>query len=307
MRRSDGSGAPARAAGLAARFILTGAAIAFGLSASSEAAAYCLTSSCGNTAGQICTPSAPGDCGIPVRWRRACFGWSIQEDASRQVDLATAEALMAQAFAAWTDASCASGGAPSIGSVNLGPVACDAQEYNIEEGNANAVIFRDEEWPYAGQGNTLALTTVTYNLDDGEIYDADLEVNANASVTLTTGDTDVQYDLLSILTHEAGHMLGVAHSDVPGATMNVEYLPGDTSLRDLHPDDVAAICDHYPPENDPGACDPTPRRGFQSACGGADDDGCSCRLTPAGPAPGRLTALGALAALMLFRRRSRRR
>jgi hypothetical protein len=292
---------------VASRFAALALAAAASLAAG-EAGAYCLTSSCNDKAGQLCTPSSPADCGIPVRWRRACFGWSIQEDASRQVDLATAEALMAQAFAAWTEAPCAQGGTPSIGAINLGPVECDQQEYNQEDGNANAVIFRDEEWPYAGQGNTLALTTVTYNLDDGEIYDADLEVNASPPVQLTLGDADVQHDLASILTHEAGHMLGIAHSPVTGATMTVEYLPGDTSLRDLHPDDVEAICAHYPPDANPGTCDPTPRRGFQEDCGGPIDrgDDCGCRVGPAPFDRGRLFALAALATVLGLRRSRRR-
>lgn len=182
------------------RVAALGVAVVVSLTAA-EAFAYCLTSSCNEAPGQICTPPSPTDCGIPVRWQRACFGWSVQEDASRQVDLATVEALMTQAFASWTDAPCAEGGMPSITAQNLGPVSCDAQEYNQDDGNANAVIFRDEQWPYAGQGNTLALTTVTYDLGTGEIYDADLEVNATPQVQLTTSDDNVQHDLLSILTH----------------------------------------------------------------------------------------------------------
>jgi uncharacterized protein (TIGR03382 family) len=150
----------------------------------------------------------------------------------------------------------------------------------------------------------LALTTVTFNLDNGEIYDADLEVNGTSQVVLTTGDTDVQYDLLSILTHEAGHMLGLAHSYDPDATMKVEYVPGDLSLRDLHQDDINGICAAYPPTASTN-CDPTPRHGFGSECASADPDeegDCSCT------APGRgnhATWPFALLAAWLVRRRRR--
>ena len=188
-------------------------------------------------------------------------------------------------------------------------MVCDRAEYNQSGGNTNLVIVRDGEWPYAGQGKTLALTIVTYSLDDGEIYDADLEVNGGPDVDLTTTDVGVKYDLLSILTHEAGHMLGLAHSDVQGATMEVEYLFGYTDLRSLDPDDTEGICAVYPP-GDIGTCDPTPRHGFQETCGPAlPEEGCGCTSAPKEARPGWVGLLIGLAAMVGWRvgRRARRR
>jgi hypothetical protein len=277
------------------------------------ASAYCRTSVCNaRVAGQLCVPAQPLDCGTPLYWAPACFGVSVQRHASAQVDLATAEALVAQAFAAWENVDCA-GARPAIAVTLTEPVSCDQQEYNQEGGNANIVMFRDVEWPYMGSGNTLALTTVTYNLDTGEIFDADLEVNSTMQVQLTTTEADVRYDVLSIITHEAGHMLGLAHSDVVDATMTVEYEPGHLELRSLHPDDAAAICAAYPPP-DIDSCDPTPRHGFADECDPEPDeeDGCSCRLV--GTPPGDrgavlllLSATGALVGAAAARRATRRR
>jgi hypothetical protein len=260
---------------------------------SPRASAYCRTSACGEVSSQVCAPSRPGDCGLPLYWPKHCMGYSIQEGGSGQLSLATIESLAATAFGAWTRASCG-GGAPGIGVAYLGPVSCDRPEYNEKAGNANVIMVRDDEWPYTGQGQTLALTTVTFNLDTGEIYDADLEVNGTSDVKLTTGDNEVQYDALSIITHEVGHILGLAHSFEPDATMKIDYVPGDTSLRTLEPDDIAGICDAYPPTSTT-SCDPTPRHGFASECGSPDpdDDGCSCT------APGRRSTHGALAGALL--------
>jgi MYXO-CTERM domain-containing protein len=275
--------------------------------AAGDAHGYCRTSSCKTAggefyAGQHCVPTSVSNCGTPLSWASKCIGFSVQQDASAQIDLASAEALMEQAFAAWETADCG-GAAPSIGAQNLGPVACTQTEYNIEQGNANTVVFRDAEWPYTGQGQTLALTTVTYDLDTGEIYDADLEVNGTSEVQLTTGDTGVVYDLPSILTHEAGHMLGLAHSEVADATMRIEYVPGDTTLRDLAADDMNAICTTYPPSRS-ATCEPTPRHGFQSECATpVEDDGCSCRTGARGSTR---TGWLALVALGLAVRRRRR-
>ncbi len=182
---------------------------------------------------------------------------------------------MRQAFQAWENADCG-GGRPAVAVEIFDPVSCDQQEYNQRGGNVNLVAFRDTEWPYMGSGNTLALTTVTYNLDTGEIFDADLEVNSTGNIDITTTDDTVVYDLLSILTHEAGHMLGIAHSVDPTATMKVEYEPGDLELRTLAPDDAAAVCAAYPPP-DLGTCDSTPRHGFKATCGPGpeEDEGCT--------------------------------
>ena len=243
---------------------------------SAEAAAYCLTASCADGApGELCEPEKSSDCGVPGRWARRCIGFSMHEAGSAQVDLASAEIIMSQAFAAWTEADCG-GDTPAIDVANLGSVACGEPEYNQQCGNANVIAFRDTVWPYEGQGSTLALTTVTYNLDTGEIFDADMEVNAS-EITLTIGDDNVVYDLRSILTHEAGHILGIAHSDVFSATMHVDYEPGETGLRTLDQDDVAAICAAYPPDGvaEP-SCDFAPRRGLRSECGPCEEDGCGC-------------------------------
>ena len=289
-----------------ARLAGAAAAVAVCLAAPGIGWTYCRTSVCQAAfTSTLCTPPSAQDCGIPLFWPHPCTSFSVQRDGSVQLPWDAIDAVARSAFDAWTHADCGGGTTPAMEVVDLGPVSCSAREYNQSGGNANAIVFRDDEWPYTGQGNTLALTTVTFHLDTGEIYDADMEVNG-AGTTLTIGDADVQYDLQSILTHEAGHFLGLAHSPVPDSTMTITYLPGDTSLRDLAPDDVAAICAVYPPA--PAvACDPTPRHGYQDGCGAAPaEEGCT--TSSVGPAPWSLRGIGAtcLVALAWLIRRRRR-
>jgi hypothetical protein len=145
-------------------------------------------------------------------------------------------------------------------------VECHAHEYNKKSGNANVILFQDDSWPHGGGGSTLALTTVTYNVDTGEIYDADMELNS-ANVAFTTDDKTVKFDLASIAQHETGHFLGLSHSTTGSATMYSDYSPGTSDLRTLEADDVAAICAAYPPGAAiPATCDPSPRRGLSSIC-----------------------------------------
>jgi hypothetical protein len=301
---------------------LAGAALALAaLTPASPALAFCRTSSCtspdgGQATGSKCTPTLASDCGVPLFWPTLCVGYSLQKDASPKegITLDAAQALFQQAFAAWTSAPCDGGGTPRIAVEEVEPAECSAHEYNQKAGNANIITFRDDKWPYAGSSNTLALTTVTYNLDNGEIYDADMELNS-ADLHFTTGDGKVEFDLLSVITHEAGHFLGLAHSAEMAATMFPSYNPGDTSLRNLDADDRAGICAIYPPGADiPESCDTTPRHGFSILCAdqqgpsdGTEFGGC-CAVAPGAALPGgpwasAAAALGAV--LLLCRRRDR--
>lgn len=276
-----------------------------GLSSPRRAEAYCRTSTCeGDVVGAVCTPAQPSDCGIALYWPTSCVGYSIQKDASSQVDLATVTQLTRQAFDAWQNASC-DGQSPSVTAVDLGPVSCDQLEYDADFKNANVIMFRDESWPYTGA--VLALTTVTYALDTGKIRDADMELNS-AQAQFTTTDAGVQVDLLSILTHEAGHFLGLAHSPEAGATMNADYPPMSTTLRTLEEDDVAGLCAIYPPGRD-ATCDSEPVNGLGDACSTPPDEETGCSAAGARRPGGRpaLALLGAVALLAATRRRAKRR
>ncbi|XXX82694.1 matrixin family metalloprotease [Sorangium sp. So ce134] len=307
MRRSDlapaGRGARARAVA-AASFAIAAAALAL----PRAALAYCRTSVCPETqsTAAVCTPRQSTDCGIPLAWPSPCVSYSLQEDASDQVSLAEAEAIFAQAFAAWTEADCGGGETPRMEVTYLGPITCDAHEYNQRKGNANIITFRDDGWPYGSGGSTLALTTVTYNLKTGEIYDADMEINS-FDVSLSLGDDDVSFDLLSIATHEAGHFLGLSHSAEHAATMNADYRPASVALRDLDEDDRDAICAVYPPGEPIEACDPTPRHGFSNLCAVDQPNpkasgGCAAAPSPGGGGGLLAAALASLGALARARR-----
>jgi hypothetical protein len=82
--------------------------------------------------------------------------------------------------------------------------------------------------------------------------------------------------LPSILTHEAGHFLGLAHSSDSSAVMFASYHVNSTNLQ---PDDVNGICSIYPSDGSrstmggsiAGAtCNNTPFLGFDDLCGALD-------------------------------------
>ncbi len=290
-----------------------------GVSASpGRAAAYCRTTTCDPSV----LPPTPGACekaggfcatnGIPLYWPQACVAFSAQKDASplRGIDFSTMQSVLVGAYAQWQGVDCGSGAGPSIGISDRSPVNCDLVEYNkkSDEPNANIWMFRDDSWPHSDARGTIALTTVTFGIETGQIYDADVEINS-ANFAITVGDTSIQADLASIVQHESGHTLGLAESEVKTATMFGSYNARDTTKRVLSPDDIAGICVIYPPGQNRGACDPTPRHGFSPDCHvDNQDNGCSCRISePSRTGLSELGGFGLGSGLIVYLRRRRRR
>ncbi len=296
------------------RFLLATLAALAVASVTPRASAWCRT-----TTNDAFVPTSAKPCdteGTPLFWSSQCVGFSVQKDASVQVDLATAERLAGEAFAEWSRHDCfvdtdsctgAREGKPTIAGQNLGPVSCGNVEHNQQgRSNANVIAFRDGDWPH--EGTALALTTVTYRKDTGEIYDADVEVQSNPAevkLSLDEGPIAAGYDLKSILVHEVGHVFGLAHTRSVTSTMYASYRPGQTFMRDLADDDVCGICAAYPPSR-AGTCDPSPRGGLADACGGNDDSGCAFGKRPSREATPALAIACAVVFTAVFGRRLRR-
>jgi len=115
------------------------------------------------------------------------------------------------------------------------------------------------------EGNTTARTRVFYDLDTGEISEADIVINpypyseTGAALQFSTDGTPGTYDLESTLAHEIGHLLGLSHSHVIGATMQASQalngtygLPAMTE-RTLSDADQAAARSLYGPRETTGS------------------------------------------------------
>jgi len=115
------------------------------------------------------------------------------------------------------------------------------------------------------EGNSTARTRVFYDLDTGEINEADIVINpypyseTGAALQFSTDGTPGTYDLESTLAHEIGHLLGLNHSRVMGATMQpTQALNGTYGLpaiteRTLSDSDQAAARSLYGPREKTGS------------------------------------------------------
>ena len=295
------------------------------LAAARDASAFCRSSTCRTTGAKECQTDEEG-CpaeGAKLFWTSSCISYAVNELGTQDLDPADTREVIKKTFQAWSDVPCGKDGKAGTASMTFqerDPVSCKKSEYNKEAPNVNVVLFQDDDWKYRGIDGTLAKTSVTYNDETGEIYDADIEVNAaNNTVTITDNPQKVEYDLQAILTHEVGHFIGVAHSAESTAVMFASYSPGSVSQRKLTPDDVGAVCAIYPPGRD-AACNVEPRGGFSASCGGEEKSGlCTIasvlpRATETSPATGlgstssyAVMGLGVLAAARLSRRTTKLR
>ena len=280
-----------------------------------QADAFCRTTTCDprdpaqhcewDTTCNLCEVS-----GIPLSWPTDCVSYGVQQDGSVKLGISydTAKQIFDKAFISWLSADCGGGQTPAIDISPFPPIVCGQAEYNQSAGNANVWIFRDDAWPYPdGVDSTIALTTITYNTENGQIYDADVEINS-FSTAITTTDLNVKFDLQSVATHEAGHFLGLSHSCMAGATMTGSYNGGNVLLRTLETDDIAGICAAYPPGRVATNNDCQPRHGFSRECAPADSKPiCSCLTPKPTPSSTGASAGALLTAFAFATRRMRRR
>ena len=215
----------------------------------------------------IATDGKPcDDVGKPIAWASKCTGYFVQSTGSpkRALEPSAARRALQAAFDAWPNALCpfdpiACTGTtdlhPSITARLLGAATCTEVGYCTTSPNANLILFRDDAWPHSDGDSLLALTTVSFDVATAEIYDVDMELNT-ALHRITIDGTG--FDLESIVTHEAGHFFGLAHTQPTHG--DAVMFPGSLR-RTLVADDVCGICAAYDPKR-AAACDERPRHGL---------------------------------------------
>lgn len=198
-----------------------------------------------------------------------CIPYTLHAVDSPDLPLDRIRAAVIAAFDTWTAVDCS-----YLAFVPTEEARCCRTAFLPDGPNANCLHWIDDEWPAEYPPAAVALTTITYRLDNGAILDTDVAFNA-ADFVFADDCRSGASDLRNTLTHEAGHMLGLDHSAVAGATMRPRTFPGDCTLRDLAPDDVEGLCALYPTAAAPPDC-AGPWHGLDLDCTPPPED-CGCR------------------------------
>lgn len=208
--------------------------------------------------------------GTPLRWWTDEIPYVIDAAGTDGTGGAELQPEVAAGFATWEAVGCASVGFRFAGYGTSLEAAFDEAP---GASNVNAVTWLGPRWDHGA--SVIGLTTLTFHSLTGQIVDADIEFNDLHFDFTTSGLADqTTTDVRNALTHEAGHLLGLDHSDVTDATMANRSRPGDLDKRDLHEDDIAGFCEAYrdpPPQPDPTPADVG--TGPPADVGGARDAG----------------------------------
>jgi hypothetical protein len=278
------------------------------LLAAGRAHAYCRMTTEMSTAGDTCATE-----GEPLEWRRQCISVSVLERRDTRTEFDRVRNVVDDSFATWMDVTCDGKQVGLDVRQTIQLAECAEPEYNPRGPNANTIVFV-EDWSARGlPADAFGLTLVWHSPEDGEIFDADMQINETLGLLGICGGvcSAGQVDMQNVITHEAGHFFGLGHSDVRDATMSARASVGEVSKRDLHQDDRDGLCAIYG-ENPVAMCEEShhvPDNGFSPACGAdleeADPNGaCSAARPGRDGSAGAGALLGwALAALYARRRR----
>jgi len=116
-------------------------------------------------------------------------------------------------------------------------------------GTAPAIIMLNTNG-HICNGSCLAATLTGYYHAEGAntyIDDADIYTNTKFDYTSSreTDGCNAEYDIDGIMVHEVGHVIGLGHSSVTGATMFPSVSACNFNNRTLEADDLAGKNDLY--------------------------------------------------------------
>ncbi len=260
--------------------------------------------------------------GMPLYWARQCISYSVVPRQSDTPSLVAIRDVVDRSFATWSDVQC-NGHALGLGLSQTSELSqCDTPGYDEKGPNANSIIFLTDWRARDLPREAFGLTLVWHDEKTGEIFDADMQLNETLGmldICKNASCADGTVDLQNIITHEAGHFLGLGHSSLTNACMYGKAKLGETSKRFLARDDEDGLCAIY---GDLGTASCSadgylPNGGFTSACptnapaSAASSHGggwlCSVGHAADGGALATLSALAAALTLAIRRRRSRTR
>jgi hypothetical protein len=176
--------------------------------------------------------------GTPLRWQNACPIFALDPTENPDVPHDRLRAALGRSAAAWSDPA----------------AACHSPTVRLTDRAADNLLrwrlpgFCDDDAnaldpvclaPSTGAVTTLVFRDAPGDAHDGEILRETLELNAT-HVGFSADGALGRYDLETILTHELGHVLGLAHACIaPGSAPATDSMgqpvPSCYPMEDLPP------------------------------------------------------------------------
>jgi hypothetical protein len=231
----------------------------------------------------------------PLRWFTNTATFYIDATPPDELDPEAAINQIRESFEVWASLTCDDESYPFDfvygGTLSGRPVGFDKTDPN---NNENIVVWVKPPLLWEYDADAVAMTSLTYDTTNGQIVDADVELNDRGYVYSGNGGAG-KVDLKNTLVHEVGHFLGLDHSQVPTATLFRKAPPGETKKRDLIDDDVAGYCALYGP-NAPPLPEPPPNSSEPNG------NGCAQASSPESSPISMLIVLFSALVLAVFRR-----
>jgi hypothetical protein len=185
---------------------------------------------------------------IPIRWSSP-INYFVTSRGVTNVTPVQLQSVLAQSFSTWTTV------VPSVSATFSGFTNAEP----VREDGATVIGFQE----HPELDRTLGLTAFTVDRTSGQLVEADVFLNSLFDWSTAPAGEPNKFDVQSTLTHEIGHVLGLAHSLLGETELRaaggrrvlakravmfpIAFAAGTTLDRALQDDDKAAIAVTYPP------------------------------------------------------------
>lgn len=167
----------------------------------------------------------------------------IQSDGSDNIDDSSVETALESAIASWNEAT----GTTAQLVENTSP----SQKARTDWSSSSIHLLWFDETNSSGYfppgSGTVAITPIWF-FGNGTVSDADVLFNGKGFQFTTKGGPNA-FDVGDVATHELGHLLGLDHSGVAGASMYPYVDPSVILHRSVSLDDVHGLRAAYPDES----------------------------------------------------------
>jgi hypothetical protein len=190
---------------------------------------------------------------VDVKWpARTPVRYYVNDGSVPGVTAAQFRDAVGRAFTTWEDVPTSSVSFQFVGFVGSQP---------LDEDGISVLGFASRP----DLERTLASTNFVVDTRTGEVIESDIFFNAAFPWSTSESGTDGRYDVQSVVTHEAGHFLGLGHSALgetevrPGGGRRliasaavmfpIAFSAGNIVDRRLTADDIAGASDVYPDDD----------------------------------------------------------